>query len=161
MSDQSVTERSRSFYDAYQFPGNRPIDQDGLILLRRFTAHVERLMHRRHGGALRVLDAGCGTGNTAVALARRFSSVEFLGIDQSEASLEKARSAAASFGMKNLRFRNWDLMKPLAVEKKFDVVLCLGVLHHTANMKRGLNNLRGVMRKDGELFLWIYGKHGR
>lgn len=161
MYEQTVTEKSKEFYELYQFPGTRPIDQDGLILLRRITKSMEDRLTERNRGVLRVLDAGCGTGNTSIALARRFPSVEFLGIDQSEASLEKARSAARTPGLENIQFRNWNLMKPLHGEEPFDLILCLGVLHHTVDMKTGLTNLRSVLRSDGELYLWIYGKHGR
>lgn len=161
MYEQSVTEKSKQFYELYQFPGTRPIDQDGLILLRRITRSMEARLTEKHRGVLRVLDAGCGTGNTSIALAHRFPSVEFLGIDQSERSLAKARSAADTLGRKNIQFRNWDLMKPLDGENPFDLILCLGVLHHTADMKRGLANCRRVLRNGGELYLWIYGKHGR
>ena len=52
-------------------------------------------------------------------------------------------------------------MRPLAGERPFDVVLCLGVLHHTADMGAVLANLRRALRSDGELYLWIYGRHGR
>ena len=161
MSRQTVTERSRSFYERYPFPGTRPIDQDGLILLRRLTRSVGARLEGRRARALRILDAGCGTGNTSVALARQFPSVELVGIDQSVASLEKARAAAGTAGLANVRFLEWDLMKPLRGEGDFDLVLCLGVLHHTAGMKTALANLGRALRRDGELYLWIYGKHGR
>lgn len=52
-------------------------------------------------------------------------------------------------------------MRPLAGEAPFDLVLCLGVLHHTADVASALSNLRAALRGDGELYLWIYGRHGR
>ena len=45
--------------------------------------------------------------------------------------------------------------------KPFDVILCLGVLHHTADMRKVLVNLGRVMKTDGVMFLWIYGRLGR
>jgi SAM-dependent methyltransferase len=161
MSRQTVTEESKRFYERYPFPGSRPIDQDGLILLRRITRSLTLRLRGRQGAVLRVLDAGCGTGNTSIALARQFPFVDVLGVDQSVASLEKARAAAATLGLDNIRFRKRDLMKPLTGERSFDLVLCLGVLHHMADMKAVLANLRRALRSDGELYLWIYGKHGR
>ncbi|MBK7259205.1 MAG: class I SAM-dependent methyltransferase [Ignavibacteriae bacterium] len=44
---------------------------------------------------------------------------------------------------------------------RYDIVLSLGVLHHTADMARVLRNLRRALKRPGLLFLWIYGKHGR
>jgi 2-polyprenyl-3-methyl-5-hydroxy-6-metoxy-1,4-benzoquinol methylase len=161
MSRQRVTEESKRFYERYPFPGSRPIDQDGLILLRRITRSMTPRLRGRRGAVLRVLDAGCGTGNTSVALARQFPLMDILGIDQSVASLEKARAVADTLGLENIRFRSWDLMKPLTGERSFDLILCLGVLHHVADMKEVLANLRRALRSDGELYLWIYGRHGR
>jgi SAM-dependent methyltransferase len=161
MSREAVTAKVRSFYERYPFPGTRPVDQDGLILLRRLTKGVSRRLEGKRSRALRILDAGCGTGHTSVSLARQFPSADIVGIDQSSASLEEARGAAGALGLPNVRFRKWNLMRPLADERPFDLVLCLGVLHHTADMGAALANLRRALRSDGELYLWIYGKHGR
>jgi SAM-dependent methyltransferase len=161
MSDMSITGTCRRFYEQFQFPGNRPIDRDGLIFLRRFTTSVKDHSRRKNGPKLRVLDAGCGTGNTSVSLARRFEDVEFFGVDHSRNSLKKAIASARRPLLTNLHYRTWNLMDPLPFQNPFDIILCLGVLHHTANMKKGLINLHASLKNDGELYLWIYGKHGR
>jgi SAM-dependent methyltransferase len=161
MSKNNVTEKSRKFYEQYQFPGTRPIDQDGLIFMRRFAKSIERISSEAHGSPLRVLDAGCGTGNTSVALAHRFTHAEFIGLDNSKASIKKAISLAKQYGLSNLKFRRWNLMNPLPYKHQFDIILCLGVLHHTADMRKGLIYLNHALKNIGELYLWIYGKHGR
>ena len=161
MSEAEITRKSREFYEQFQFPGRRPIDHDGLIFLRRFTQSIQQRSAPIPGRMLRVLDAGCGTGNTSVSLARQFPRVAFFGIDQSRTSLAKAKALAARTGVKNVRFRIGYLLKPLPWQDPFDVILCLGVLHHTADMKKTLANLRRSLGNGGELFLWIYGKHGR
>jgi SAM-dependent methyltransferase len=161
MSENDITEKSRKFYEQYQFPGNRPIDQDGLIFMRRFTKSIERISSEVQGFKLRVLDAGCGTGNTAVALARRFQEVDFFGFDNSRISLEKGISAVKINGLSNLYFRKWNLMHPLPYKERFNIILCLGVLHHTTDMKKGLIHLNNSLKSSGELYLWIYGKYGR
>ncbi len=161
MSERAVTQQSRRFYEEFQFPGNRPIDQDGLIFMRRFAKSIERRSGAGDGVKLRVLDAGCGTGNTSIALARKFRHAEFFGLDNSRASLAKAASSAQALGLTNLHLRRWNLMNPPPYRQPFDIILCLGVLHHTANMHKGLSNLHALLKDRGELYLWIYGKHGR
>lgn len=161
MSDKSVTHVIRRFYEQHQFPGNRPVDQDGLILMRRFGLLMDVLTKENGRIRIRVLDAGCGTGNTSISLASRFPEARFIGIDSSTASLEKARASAHALGLKNLRFRRWNLMRPLPGRGMFNIVLCLGVLHHTADGKLVIRNLYRALARGGNLFLWIYGKHGR
>jgi 2-polyprenyl-3-methyl-5-hydroxy-6-metoxy-1,4-benzoquinol methylase len=161
MSDTKAITRTRAFYERYQFPGDRPMDQDGLIFLRHFGRTVAEAAARSPRRPLRVLDAGCGTGNTSVALARQFPNLEILGIDQSANSLKRARQRARDEGLSNVRFRLQDLLSPLADRSPADIVLCLGVLHHTEDMRRVLRNLRHALRPHGVLFLWIYGLHGR
>jgi SAM-dependent methyltransferase len=46
-------------------------------------------------------------------------------------------------------------------EKPFDVVLCIGVLHHLPDMQTGLERLVDHLTEDGVILLWLYGKDGR
>ena len=159
--DDPVTTTVRKFYERYRFPGVRPPDQDGLILMRRLAERASRDPAFREPGRVRILDAGCGTGNTTLSLARRFPAVEFTGLDMSSPSLDLARAAAARDGLTNVHFRQANLMRPLGEAPHFDAVLCLGVLHHTADPRTVLANLREVLKQNGELYLWVYGIHGR
>ena len=161
MSESVITRQSKRFYEQYQFPGNRPLDRDGLIFLRRFTNSVSASAARFSGTTLRVLDAGCGTGNTSVALAKQFSGVEFYAVDNSTASLSKAKMLAQKKGLKNIRFRKWNLLKPLPYPFKFDIIICLGVMHHTANMEKVFINLGHALKNKAVLYLWIYAQPGR
>jgi 2-polyprenyl-3-methyl-5-hydroxy-6-metoxy-1,4-benzoquinol methylase len=159
MSEQSITQKSRKFYEKYQFPGNRPIDHDGLILMRKLYQSIAALSGINN--KIHVLDAGCGTGNTSISLAKQFREIEFVGLDQSKTSLKKAVANSKKNNLSNLIFRNHNMVKPFPYHKKFDLALCLGVLHHTADMKKVLRNLNSALKDNGELFLWIYAKHGR
>jgi 2-polyprenyl-3-methyl-5-hydroxy-6-metoxy-1,4-benzoquinol methylase len=156
-----ITRTIRGFYEKFPFPGLRPIDQDGLILIRRLRRHFE--IRRKAGttNRCRILDAGCGTGNTSISLAGQFAGADFVGVDLSGVSLAQAKQAGSEQHLSNLQFRRMNLMNPLSALNPFDIILCLGVLHHTADMERGLKNLREVLKPEGELYLWIYGRHGR
>ncbi len=160
MSDPGVTAKARKFYERFPFPGRRPVDRDGLMFLRRFTESIQSAQTAT-GGRLRVLDAGCGTGNTSLSLARHFPAADFVGIDHSRTSVARAREAAALQALPNLVYRSWNLLKPLPRSERYDIILCLGVLHHTADMRRVLLNLRRALAPRGVLYLWIYGRHGR
>jgi SAM-dependent methyltransferase len=43
---------------------------------------------------------------------------------------------------------------------KFEIVLCMGVLHHLSNPTKGLQMLSKTLEDDGIIFLYLYGKLG-
>ena len=43
---------------------------------------------------------------------------------------------------------------------KFDLVLCMGVLHHLSNPSKGLQMLTKTLKDNGIIFLYLYGKLG-
>lgn len=154
-----LTRETKKFYEKYQFPGNRPIERDGIIFLRNLSASIKNLNAKRK--KIRILDAGCGTGNTTISLAETFKDVKFFGIDNSSTSILVARKSLEKKGLSNTSFRHWNLNQSLPFKTKFNIIYCLGVLHHTADMKLVLRNLYNSLAKYGELYLWIYAKYGR
>jgi len=158
-SKENITSSVKKFYEEIQFPGNRPMEQDSLIFFRKFSKLIDRV--KKSNQTIRVLDAGCGTGNTSLALAAQFPNVQFTGIDISSTSIQKAKNSLQEKDLKNLKFHEWNLMKIYKSEYKFEIILCFGVLHHTAEMQKVLNNLSTILNSNGILFLWVYGKYGR
>jgi len=145
-------------YERWPFPGISHASREGLVLLRRLM----RWLPVDHGGArLRVLDAGCGTGQTAVSLALRLPHVDVVGIDVSAGALAQARAHADEAGVSSVTFRQADLQAPLDDFGQFEVVLALGVLHHVPDFDAALAHLTDRMAAAGHLLLWLYGRHGR
>ena len=161
MSESAVTNKSKKFYEHYHFPGNRPIDKDGLIFMKRFSNSIAARTNNNRSIKLNILDAGCGTGNTTVSLAKQFKDLNFYAVDNSAESLNKAQEFADQNGLVNTRFSKWNLLRSLPFNFKFDIIICLGVLHHTANMKKVLKNLKKNLNDHGELYLWVYAEPGR
>lgn len=76
------------------------------------------LNQSRSSEPYRVLDAGCGTGRTAIELARR--GVEIVGVDLDEVMLQQARAKAP-----HLDWRLGDL-SVIALDKTFDLIVMAG-----------------------------------
>src|SRR5262245_33872447 len=94
-----------------------------------------------------ILDAGCGTGNLAVEMARHFPSSRLTAIDFSNASLARAQSLAEEAKVSNLSFRRQDLMEEFPIELRenpFDFVMSIGVLMITPDPEVCLRHLRQV-----------------
>jgi SAM-dependent methyltransferase len=152
-------ESIRDHYEQWPFPGGEFASREGLLLLRYLQQWLEQVSEPERSG--KVLDVGCGTGHTTCALARHFPAVHFVGIDISEASLEAARREAARSDCVNVTFEHADFFSGSATAEAFDVVLCLGVLHHLTDLESAFRHLVTPVRETGYLVLWLYGRYGR
>lgn len=108
-----------------------------------------------------VLIAGCGTGIETAAFVQSFNDVEVLAVDLSLTSLAHAQRRAGELGLKHLTFAQADLLELGRLDRRFDVVVSSGVLHHLDDPQRGLAALRAVTRPGGFLILALYSRLGR
>jgi SAM-dependent methyltransferase len=99
----------------------------------------------KHGS--RALDAGCGSGRHAIALAERFDQV--VGVDISEPLIDIARERRSP---QNLRYHVSDLMN-FADPDGFDLVFSSTTLHHLPDLDAALRHLRGLVRAGGRVVL--------
>ncbi len=114
----------------------------------------ERELIRRYGFAddIRVLDAGCGTGEGASRLAEMFPRAQVLGVDILDGHLELARERHARFGSR-LRFENRSIFELGLPDATFDLTVCRHVIHSIPHADRVLAELARVTRPGGRLHL--------
>lgn len=105
----------------------------------------------------RALDAGCGGGRNAIAMAR-LGAAEVHGIDIGKKGIEDARARAA--GLDNVAFQVASLTDIPFPEAHFDVVCCAGVLMHTAHESRVLAELARVLKPGGTIYFLVYATGG-
>src|SRR5262245_29446502 len=94
------------------------------------AAHTERLCEVAAVPSTdRVLDVGCGTGDTTRECARRAVDGHALGVDLSRAMLERARERAAEAGIANVEFAQADAqVQPFAPDAHDLVLSRFGVM---------------------------------
>lgn len=95
-------------------------------------------------GSERVLDAGCGTGAFAEAVAPHVG--EVIGVDESEAFVAAANEALGSL---SVCFMVGDARVLGFPSGSFDLAGCLRVLHHTDDPARVVSELVRVVRPGG------------
>ena len=107
-----------------------------------------------------VLVAGCGTGNHICQTAN-YLNANILGIDLSLASIGYAKRKVEELGIKNIEFLHADILQLKNQSKKFDVIECVGVLHHMQDPLMGLKILLKLLKPDGLLLLGLYSEKAR
>jgi demethylmenaquinone methyltransferase/2-methoxy-6-polyprenyl-1,4-benzoquinol methylase len=93
----------------------------------------------------RVLDACCGTGDLAVA-ALRAGAREVVGLDFSEAMLERARRKAPS-----IEWIRGDVLALPFEDGSFDAAIVGFGIRNVADLEAGLRELRRVLRAGGRI----------
>ena len=139
---------TRSFYDEY-WPANVPDSS-------RTREHVLGLLPDREFE--RVLDAGCGTGVCSLALSERGR--EITALDLSAGSLRTARALAGGRGRANVRCVQASLLAQPFADATFDLAFSWGVIHHTPDPIRALDELVRTLRPGGTLVLAVYLRTG-
>lgn len=113
------------------------------------------------GGPRRVLIAGCGTGQHAVATALHLPRATLLAIDLSMASLAYAKRKTAELGVTNIEYRQADLLSLGSWAERFDQVEASGVLHHLADPLEGWRVLSRLLAPGGTMRVGLYSERGR
>ncbi|MCP3902853.1 MAG: class I SAM-dependent methyltransferase [Planctomycetes bacterium] len=109
---------------------------------------------------LEVLVAGCGT-SQAAKLAIQQPGARVTAIDVSTSSLQCTETLRERYALENLELHELPLERVGELDRTFDLVVSTGVLHHLPDPAAGLSALRGVLDRDGAMFLMVYGRHGR
>jgi len=144
------------FYSHFSYPLiPYPFSKNHKQLMRRVLSCCNLEINDLKG--LEVLDAGCGTGEKSIFMARNGAQVT--AIDINEVQLKQAKRNMEKYNVK-INFVQDDLVN-LKHDEKYDLIICLGVLHHTPNMKKGLENLLKLLRPNGKIVVALYNSYSR
>ncbi|HLF57099.1 MAG TPA: methyltransferase domain-containing protein [Thermoanaerobaculia bacterium] len=136
-------------------------------MVRTLAAQAELIwpqevpLFRRYGlaGPIRVLDAGCGTGEITHRLAELYPEAEILGVDLLESHLEEARARYGARYGDRLHFAVADALELELAEASFDLVVCRHMLQSVPDSGRAIRELVRVTRPGGRLHLLCEDYH--
>jgi 2-polyprenyl-3-methyl-5-hydroxy-6-metoxy-1,4-benzoquinol methylase len=100
----------------------------------------------------RVLDAGCGPGFVAAALATVHDGAEIVGIDVESEAVELGRALCARFEGR-VRVEQVALEEINANLGLFDLIVCRTVLEHVRDPRESVRRLIGALAPGGALFV--------
>ena len=101
-----------------------------------------------------VLDAGSGPGIQTRLFAKYAKKVFAVDLEAIEVTRENTKDIKNKILYKKADLATMDL------KMKFDVVNCVGVIHHTSNPKKTFENLIKHTKKGGLIVLWVYSMEG-
>ncbi|MCA6123916.1 methyltransferase domain-containing protein [Bradyrhizobium sp. WSM 1704] len=111
--------------------------------------------------ALDILIAGCGTGSHAVQIAQVYPNARLLAVDISLASLAYARRKTRELGLRNIEYAQADILELGAIDRSFDHIESVGVLHHLAEPTAGWRVLVSLLRPGGKMRIGLYSELAR
>ena len=120
-------------------------------MLRAYSARLLAVASLQSGE--RVLDVGCGCGDSSCAAARAVAPGPVLGVDLSAGMLGRARERAREERLDNLRFEQADAQIHPFGEGKFDVILSRFGVMFFADPTAAFRNLARSLRRGGRMTL--------
>jgi 2-polyprenyl-3-methyl-5-hydroxy-6-metoxy-1,4-benzoquinol methylase/tetratricopeptide (TPR) repeat protein len=106
--------------------------------------------------AMDIFIAGCGSGLSAVELARQANNARVLAVDLNLASLSYGKRMAQNLSLTNLEFAQADVMKCGSLGQRFDFIDVSGLLDHLAEPWEGWRILLGLLRPGGRMQVGVY-----
>lgn len=148
-----ITRQVKEMYEQYPFPASN-------IINVAYGNRIRKDLQKRgfNLSNIKILDAGCGSGEKVISLAKVFPDCEVTGWDITSASIEKAKKLAAREGVANIRFECTNLLN-LDTDKyksHFDVIISWGVIHHLSDPVKGMRNLGLCLAPAGLMYIWVY-----
>jgi len=110
---------------------------------------------------LDILIAGCGTGLHAVQIAQVYPNARLLAVDVSLSSLAYARRKTRELGLRNIEYAQADILELGTIDRTFDSIESVGVLHHLAEPTAGWRVLVSLLRPGGRMRIGLYSNLAR
>ena len=100
-----------------------------------------------------ILECGCGGGQHTSFIAPYARSITAVDLNTTDIAREKNKNFT------NIEFAEADIAK-MDLGKKYDIVFSIGVIHHTDDPDKTVENLKKHVKPGGKLIVWVYSEEG-
>lgn len=162
--ERKIASAVAKLYDTYPFPPEPLIDEPPPGYNWRWnwlTAYHFCTGQKPRSPNIRILDAGCGTGVGTEYLVHLNSQASVVGIDLSSGALEVAKERCRRSGANRVEFHQLSLYDVDKLPGEFDLINCVGVLHHLSDPQRGMQAIASKLAPGGLLHVFVYSELGR
>jgi len=120
-------------------------------------SHIPAFAEFERWRGRRVLEVGCGIGTDSINFAR--AGADLTAVDLSSESLQIARQRANVMGVADridFRQANAEELVSVVDDGPYDLIYSFGVIHHTPNPERALEQMHALAAPGGTLRLMVY-----
>ncbi len=178
---------TKKFYEAHPYPSQK-IESASDLHARKHEEIMERILFcldtdKKEIGNKTLLDAGCGTGEKSLYFA--MLGAKSTGFDISKSSIGIARANAKKLGLdakfivdsfedfnmegkeihgmeeKQKQGMKGNRLHGMGNNGKYDFVICIGSLHHSADPKGNFMRMASLVKPGGSMCAGLYHKCGR
>lgn len=161
---QDTSAAVQRLYDTYPFPPEPLLDEPppgynwrwNWLAAYNFCTSQKPLRQD-----IRILDAGCGTGVGTEYLVHLNPQASVVGIDLSAGALDVAKERCRRSGASRVEFHHLSLYDAGQLDGEFELINCVGVLHHLADPIRGIQALAAKLAPGGLMHIFVYAELGR
>jgi 2-polyprenyl-3-methyl-5-hydroxy-6-metoxy-1,4-benzoquinol methylase len=123
----------------------------------RVEPHIPRFAQFERWRGKKVLEVGCGIGTDATNFAR--AGADLTAVELSGESLELCQRRFEVVGLKARFYQaNVEELSTVVPREQYDLVYSFGVVHHTPNPRRAIEELMKYLGPTSELRLMLYAK---
>ncbi len=162
--DEQLKEQVRAYWNAHpcgtQFthlvPGSKEFYEEVERYRYETQPFMRRVMEFDKFGGKRLLEVGCGLGTDLLQFAR--GGAQVTGVDLTPASIELVKKRFELYGL-TARAQVADAEHLPFSDQSFDVVYSFGVLHHTPNTQKAVEEVHRVLKPGGRIIIMLYHRH--
>ncbi|MEM9907728.1 MAG: class I SAM-dependent methyltransferase [Cyanobacteria bacterium P01_D01_bin.44] len=163
-SQSAVSDAVANLYNTYPFPPEPLLDEAPPGYNWRWywpTAYHFCTGRKPDSNQVRILDAGCGTGVGTEYLVHLNPQAQVEAIDLSAGALDVARERCRRSGADRVTFHHLSLYDAGQLPGQFDLINCVGVLHHLPDPIKGIQALAPKLAPGGLMHIFVYAALGR
>ena len=122
----------------------------------RYYPHIKKWAEFDYHPGEQVLEIGVGIGTDLVEYAKSGAIVSGTDLGKDQVMLTKLNLDLHDLPYKEIKEGNIEHL-PFS-DNSFDVVLCIGVIHHTPNSQKAVDEIFRVLKPDGQAMVLVYAR---
>ena len=122
----------------------------------RYYKYLKDDLEFQYHSGEKVLEVGCGLGTDLVEYAKNDAKVTGVDLHEDQINLTKLNFKLRNLPYSEIKTANAENL-PFK-EKEFDFIVSFGVLHHTPNTQKAIDEVHRVLKDDGTAIIMLYAR---